>query len=428
MAMTSIALIDCNNFYVSCERVFNPSLNKKPVIVLSNNDGCVVARSQEVKDLGIKMGVPLFKIQNLVKRYGIIVYSGNYALYADMSNRVMRIASEFSPSQEIYSIDECFLDMAGFKQAEINNYGQQIRKTIKISVGLPVCVGVGSTKTLAKLANHIAKKNAGYNGVCVLNDMGLNHLTALFSKIGVGDVWGIGKSTQTGLINMGINSVLDLKQASPRNLRKQFSVVVERIVKELNGETCISLEKIAPDRKQFACSRSFGSPAFSLNELSEAIIAYTTRVARKLRQQKSLANTVYVFIQTNPFKQEEPQYCQGVSIALTQASSDTRILIKAALKGVKNIYRSGFFYKKAGVVLNDLSPSSQKQKGLFDDICQQEESESLMHAIDGINDMLGSGSIRFLGEGIKKKWGAKAENKTPAYTTKIEDIPVALAH
>ena len=425
VANRSIALIDCNNFYVSCERVFNPALKRKPVIVLSNNDGCVIARSQEVKDLGIKMGVPWFKVQNLARYHKVIVFSSNYTLYADMSNRVMKVVSEFAPNQEIYSIDECFLDLTGFEHFGLTDYGQRIRSTINRLVGLPVCVGVGASKTLAKLANHIAKKCSVFDGVCNLNEITQGTLDSLFSKIKVGEVWGVGRCIEKKLAKLGVNTVFDLKQSSPQALRKQFSVLMERTIRELNGESCIPLEEIASLKKQLVCSRGFGIPVSSLSELSEAVITYTTRVAEKLRRQKSVTAMVCVFIQTDPFKKKDRQYNPRRLIHLTNPTDDTRILINAVLTGLKSIYKPGFSYKKAGVLLDDLLPFSQHQKSLFDDKEAQVHSEFLMQAIDGINNTMGSGTIKFLGEGLEKQWRAKAEKKTRCYTTRIDEIPVA---
>jgi len=424
-ANRSIALIDCNNFYVSCERVFNPALKRKPVIVLSNNDGCVIARSQEVKDLGIKMGVPWFKVQNLARHHKIIVFSSNYTLYADMSNRVMKIISEFAPNQEVYSIDECFLDLTGSKHLGLADYGQRIRSTINRLVGLPVCVGVGASKTLAKLANHIAKKYFVFDGVCNLNEITQGTLDLLFSKIEVGEVWGVGERIEKKLAKLGVNTVFDLKQSSPQALRKQFSVLMERTIRELNGESCIPLEEIAPLKKQLVCSRGFGIPVSSLSELSEAVITYATRVAEKLRRQRSVTAMVYVFIQTDPFKKKDRQYNPGRLIHLTNPTDDTRILINAVLTGLKSIYKPGFAYKKAGVLLDDLLPFNQHQKSLFDDKEAQAHSELLMQAIDEINKTMGSGTIKFLGEGLEKQWRAKAEKKTRCYTTRVDEIPVA---
>jgi len=361
----------------------------------------------------------------LARHHKIIVFSSNYTLYADMSNRVMKIISEFAPNQEVYSIDECFLDLTGFKHLGLTDYGQRIRSTINRLVGLPVCVGVGASKTLAKLANHIAKKYFVFDGVCNLNEITQGTLDLLFSKIEVGEVWGVGERIEKKLAKLGVNTVFDLKQSSPQALRKQFSVLMERTIRELNGESCIPLEEIAPLKKQLVCSRGFGIPVSSLSELSEAVITYATRVAEKLRRQRSVTAMVYVFIQTDPFKKKDRQYNSGRLIHLTNPTDDTRILINAVLTGLKSIYKSGFAYKKAGVLLDDLLPFNQHQKSLFDDKEAQAHSEFLMQAIDGINNTMGSGTIKFLGEGLEKQWRAKAEKKTRCYTTRIDEIPVA---
>jgi DNA polymerase V len=424
----SIALIDCNNFYVSCERVFNPALEGKPVLVLSNNDGCVIARSQEVKDLGVKMGVAWSSVQPWAKRDNIIALSSNYTLYADMSNRVMKVISEFSPDQEVYSIDESFINLTGFKHLNLIDYGMTIQSKVKKLVGLPVCVGIGASKTLAKLANHIAKKQPTFDGVCDLNTLQADDLNSLFVKIKVGEVWGVGGRTEKKLGELGMNTVLDLKQASPKRIRKQFSVVMERTVMELNGQSCIALEEVAPPKEQLMCSRSFGVPVSTLPELIESVITYTTRVAEKLRRQRSVASSIHVFINTNPFKTKEPQYSGGLLVPLPEPTDDTRLLIAAALAGLKSIYRVGFAYKKSGVMLAELSFADQQQKGLFYNTEMQTRSKSLMGAIDRINSLMGSGTIKFLGEGLDKKWKPKSERKTPCYTTNMDEIPVVWAH
>lgn len=299
----SIALIDVNNFYVSCERVFNPKLEGRPVVVLSNNDGCAVARSNEVKALGVRMGQPWFQLKDLAKKHGIIAYSSNYALYADMSNRVMDILAMFSPHQEIYSIDECFLDLTGFKTKNLAPYGQHIRQTIKQWTGLPVCVGIGSTKTLAKLANHMAKKNPEWNGVCDFNSLSFQQQADWFQRTGVGEIWSIGKRLAPRLQEIGIKTVLDLKTASPSQMRARFSVVMEKTIREINGTACIELEEINPSRKQIISSRSFGIPVSDLASLEESVTLYISRAAEKLRRQQSCAGSVHVSIRTSRFNE-----------------------------------------------------------------------------------------------------------------------------
>jgi len=307
-----IALVDCNNFYVSCERVFNPKLEGVPVIVLSNNDGVAVARSAEARALGIKMGEPWFKLERLAKKHGIIALSSNYTLYGDMSARVMSILSTFSPKQEIYSIDECFLDLDGFPPESLMDYGQKIRQTVRQNVGIPVCVGIANTKTLAKLANHCAKKGfAGADGVCDFGRGTEKQLSKLFSRIDVGDVWGVGRKIAEKLLTMNIKTVEDLRTANPERIRSQFSVVLVRTQQELNGVPCIELEDAGTPRQQIMVSRSYGASVTALEDLSESVAYFATTAAGKLRQDGSVAASVCVYLHTNAFKEDEPQYQQS---------------------------------------------------------------------------------------------------------------------
>ncbi len=413
----NIALIDVNNFYVSCERVFNPSIKDKPVIVLSNNDGCVISRSHEAKALGIKMGEPWFKCQDLVKKYDIQGLSSNYALYADMSNRVMSILSDFSPHQEVYSIDECFLDLTGFEKKNLVEYSQEMRGRIFKWTGLPVCVGVGSTKTLAKLANHIAKKNSQFDGVCNLNVLTEDELNSLFGNIDVGDVWGVGRRLASQLKALGINTVLDLKKADSEYVRQQFSIVMAKTVSELNGNVCIELEEITPPRKQILSSRSFGYPVRDYHSLAESITLYMSRAAEKLRSQESLASVVQVYIRTSPFKLNEPQYSNGMTIPLPSPSDDTRQLVKTALWGLKHLYKRDFNYAKAGVSLSELIPKNLIQFDMFASGQSASRSASLMSTIDRINSKMGRGRIKLASEGFSRPWKMKQENQSQRYTT-----------
>jgi DNA polymerase V len=412
----AIALIDVNNFYVSCERVFNPKLKNKPVVVLSNNDGCAISRSNEAKALGVVMGAPWFKMQDLVKQHGIIGLSSNYALYADMSNRVMTTLNDFSPNQEVYSIDECFLDLTGFNR-DLKAYGQEMRGRILKWTGLPVCVGVGSTKTLAKLANHIAKKQSQFDGVCNLNQFTEDELNKVLSNIEVGEVWGVGRRLALKLKVLGINTVLDLKQADPEYLRGQFSVVMAKTVSELNGTVCIELEEIAPPRKQILSSRSFGHTVRDFNSLAESITLYMSRAAEKLRKQNSFAGSVHVYIRTSPFKLDEPHYSNGMTIPMPSPSDDSRQLVKIALWGLKRIYRPGLNYAKAGVMLSEIVPKAGIQNDLFSQPASNQKSEALMSAMDDINRKMGRESIKLASEGFKRPWKMKQENKSPNYTT-----------
>ena len=426
MPESAIALVDCNNFYVACERLFQPHLEGRPVVVLSNNDGCVVARSPEVRALGVKMGAPWFQLKALARQHGILALSSNYTLYADISNRVMSVLADFSPQQEIYSIDECFLDLSGFKHSQHSAYGQHIRHTIKQWIGLPVCVGIGSTKTLAKLANYVAKKQPEYTGVCDFSSLPITVRERLLAQIGVGAVWGVGARKASRLTAMGVVSVLDLQRATAKALRAQFGVVMERTVAELNGEACLSLEAITPPRQQIMVSRSFGTSVYDFAELQQAVTAYVTRAAEKLRQQASLAGALQIFIRTNSFKTGVAQYQRGLVVPLATPSDDTRQLVCAAQAGLQHIYRPGLAYQKAGIVLVELIPRAQRPRTLFDDSIAQARSHALMRTLDQINAKMGSQSVRLLGEGWDKRWCMRRAQVGQRYTTHFAEI--ALAH
>lgn len=423
----SLALVDCNNFYVSCERVFNPKLEGKPVVVLSNNDGVAVARSNEVKALGIRMADPWFKMEKIARQNGIIALSSNYTLYGDMSARVMSILSTFSPRQEIYSIDECFLDMEGFEPKSLIAYGQTIRQTVKRNVGIPVCVGIADTKTLAKLANLCAKKGlAGSDGVCDFGSLGeAQGRRELFASIPVGDVWGVGPRITQKLLSMGIQTVEDLRTANAEKIRSQFSVVLVRTVNELNGIPCIELEEVGTPRQQIMVSRSFGSMVTALKDMTESIAYFATSAAEKLRQDGSVAASVCVYIRTNPFKDDEPQYQQSLVVPLRQPTDDTIKLVSAALQGLKAIYRSGFHYKKSGVMLMGLQTKEAIQSTLFDEPAKQAKSASMMRTIDAINHRMGPGRLTLAASGIHPRWAMRREKKSPSYTTDWNELPVA---
>lgn len=419
----AIALVDCNNFYVSCERVFQPRLEGKPVVVLSNNDGCVVSRSQEVKDLGLKMAVPWYQMKDLAKRHGIIAFSSNYSLYADLSNRVMSLLSRFSPNQEIYSIDESFLDLTGITNNH-TDYAQRIRQTIRQCIGIPVCVGIAPSKTLAKLANHVAKKNPRFGGVCDFNSMSATELDTLLASIEVGEVWGVGRRTAPKLQEIGIRSVLDLKRTPARQLRARFSVVFVRIVEELNGVACLELDDVTPAKQQIICSRSFGMLTSSLPDLEQALISYTTRATEKLRQQRSMASGIQVYIRTNPHKEQDLQYQQSILMPLAEPTNDTRLFCHAALCGLRRIYRSGYAYQKVGVMLSQIIPAADRPNTLFDDTAARQRSHALMTALDRINNKMGSGTVKLLGEGTNQRWAMRRENRSKRYTTEWDELAV----
>ena len=414
------ALVDGNNFYVSCERVFNPRLRDQPVVVLSNNDGCVVARSNEVKALGVKMGTPWFQMKDLARQHGILALSSNYSLYADLSARMMAVLGTYSPDQEVYSIDECFLGMQGFSHFDRVEHGQRIRRQVLQWVGIPVCVGYGETKTLAKLANHCAKKGlAGDNGVCDLTRLAPSERSHLFTTVPVNEVWGVGRRLTEQLGQRGITTVEQLRTADAETLRQAFSVVLERTVRELNGIPCLDMETVAPNKQQILSSRSFGAYVYTLPELQEAVALYMSRAAEKLRRQGSLAGRVQVYIRTNPFKENAPQYQRGVNVPLTEATDDTLRLIQAAHWGLKRLYRSGYAYQKAGVALLDLRPRSHAQMDLFSTLPNR---HALMQVMDRINASFGRGTLRTAAEGIKPAWRMKRERMSPAYTTRWDQL------
>ncbi|WP_366664186.1 translesion error-prone DNA polymerase V subunit UmuC [Vibrio alginolyticus] len=419
--MPVFALVDCNNFYASCEKLFRPDLKDTPIVVLSNNDGCVVARSREAKSLGIKMGVPVFQIKSEMQRHGILAFSSNYALYADLSSRVMRTLEEMAPRVEVYSIDEAFLDLTGIESAiSLVEFGQQVRERVGHWIGITVCVGIAPTKTLAKLANHAAKKYPATQGVVDLTNP--DRQRRLLALVPVDDVWGVGRRLSKRLNALGITTALDLANASPRAIRDQFSVVLERTVRELNGESCIELEEIPPTKKQIVCSRSFGVKVTQFELLREAVCEYATRATEKLRKEQQQAKVLTVFIRTSPFKDNEPQYSNSASGELLIPSCDTRDFIELANHLLKRIWKDGFRYAKAGVMLSDFYDPGMFQPGLFDDISTRSNSQQLMSVLDTINQS-GAGKVFFAGQGTKKDWSMKREHLSPAYTTRWDQLP-----
>lgn len=419
----NFALIDGNNFYVSCERVFNPRLEGRPVIVLSNNDGCAVARSNEAKALGVKMGAPWFTLKDLARKHHIVALSSNYALYADMSQRMMSVLATYSPDQEIYSIDECFLGLDGFAHYDLLAHAQAMRRQVRQWVGIPVCVGMAPTKTLAKLANHCAKKGlTGTEGVCDFGSLSASDKSALFARIEVDELWGIGRQLSKQLIARGIDTVEALRTADAKVLRREFSVTMERIVAELNGESCIGLEDIAPAKQQIMSSRSFGSYITDIESLQEAVATYVGIAAAKLRRQSSVAGMVQVYIHTSPFRTDLPQYAKAVTVPLSTPSDDTLLLTRAALWGLRRIYRPDFEYQKAGIMLMNLSEAGKSQQDLF---LTTRSNDALMKVVDRINNTWGRGTMRSAAEGIAKAWGMKRERMSPRWTTRWDELPQA---
>lgn len=417
------ALVDVNNFYASCETVFDPRLVGKPLVVLSNNDGCVVARSAEAKARGIKMGEPWHHVKARPAGVGVIAYSSNYTLYADMSSRVMRILGDMAPIMEVYSIDECFLGV--HRVLGLDTLARAIRARVRQWTGLTVCVGSGSTKTRAKLANHIAKKRPEHHGCFDLEALGVDQETALLSAIDVGEVWGVGRATVQRLASLDITTVGQLRDASPKRIREDFGVVTERIVAELNGTSCMPLEMMTPAKQQIVSSRSFGRYVRSLDELAQSVLSYACRAAEKLRSQGSTARLIRVFIETNPFKAGAPQYMPSAVIAFNEATDDSLLIGRAALANLRRIYRPGYDYKKAGVQLSELAPKSERQATFFDDPSALERRSRLNRTLDRVNQRYGRGAAVLGAEGIKKAWSMKRENLSPEYTTNWMSLPIA---
>jgi DNA polymerase V len=413
-----IALLDCNNFYCSCERVFRPDLERRPVAILSNNDGCIIARSQEVKALGIPMAAPLHKYRNLIEQEGVHLFSANFVLYGDMSERVMATLRELAPAVEVYSIDEAFFDLTHLKPAERIPFCHELRKIIRQWTGIPVSIGIGPTKTLAKLANRIAKKRADCNGVYALTDPAGYHYE--FSQCDVITVWGIGYRIAQRLRAAGIQTVWDLVQCPTDWARQEGGVVLERTVRELQGISCIPLELGNPYRQQIMVTRSFGRDVKNLDELKAAVTTFAVRAGEKLRRQNCKAQALTVFARTSPYKDPAEQYSDGRILKL-QPTDDSRDLIAAAQEGVTALFRHGFLYKKAGVILNDIVPNNLVQPSLF---AAAETESGISRTIDGINAIMGFNTLRYAAMDVGKNWRMNQNHRSPKYSTSWKDLLV----
>lgn len=407
-------LVDCNNFYASCERVFNPSLNGKPIVVLSNNDGCVIARSNEAKALGIKMGVPAYQIKDLVKKHDVAVFSSNYVLYGDMSGRVMSMLAELAPEIEVYSIDEAFLNLEGIQ--DLQTVGSKIVRQVTRGTGIPVSAGIASTKTLAKVANKFAKKYPAYNRLCIIDTEEKREKALKLFEIG--DVWGIGRRQAAKLEKQGVKTAYDFTQLPGSWVRKNMTVTGERTWKELRGISCIDMETAPPAKKQICTSRSFGKMVEDIDTMSEAIATHASTCAKKLRQQKSYAMSLLVFIHTNNFREDLPQYWKNTIIKLPVPTSDTLEIVHYALEGLKSIFMPGYQYKKAGVIITEIVTSAQL--GLFDTV-DREKREKLMQAIDNVNGEHRH-LVKLAVQGNGKDWKLKQEQLSKRYTTDINEV------
>jgi DNA polymerase V len=413
------ALVDCNSFYCSCERVFNPKLNNKPIIVLSNNDGCAVSRTDEAKAVGIEMGAVFFQIKDLIKKHNVHVFSSNYTLYGDLSHRVMQVLSTFTPEMEIYSIDEAFLSFTGMKHNTLSEYSKQIIRTVDQYTGIPTCIGIGSTKVLAKVANKIAKKNKIKTGG-VFNLLDTDFKNECLKKFAVEDVWGIGRQSAKKLHAVNIKTAYDLQQSDPEWIRKILTVVGARIVEELRGNSCLDLETDIEDRKQIVSSRSFGKQVNDLNEIKESIANHVSNAAEKLRSQNLICKNISVFIQTNPFK-NTPQYYNSGNTDLMSGTSVTPKLIKSAFRILDQIYIDKYDYKKVGIILSNLVKKDFLQTDFFGNYDSVQE-EGLMNVVDKINIFGGRGTVKFAACGIDQFWKMLSEMKSPCYTTRWSEL------
>lgn len=417
------ALVDVNSFYASCERVFRPDLEGKPIVVVSNNDGCIISLSREAKQFGIKMGEPYFKFKEKGYPAWVYVFSSNYALYADLSSRVMQTLTDLAPAIEIYSIDEAFVNVSGVSRCmSLEAFGHQMRNQVAKNTGLTVGVGIAPTKTLAKLANYAAKRWSATGGVVDLSDR--ERQRKLLAKVPVEEVWGVGRRITKKLNAMGITTALELAEASSWVIRKHFNVVMERTARELRGEPCLDLEEFTPTKQQIICSRSFGHRITQYEEMHQAICAYAERAAEKLRGEHQYCRFISVFVRTSPHADNEIYYGNQASVTLMTPTNDTRDIIRAATEALGRIWLDGYRYMKAGVMLADFFSSGVAQLNLFDDNRLCANSAALMEIIDSVNHS-GKGKIWFAGQGIEKSWAMKREMLSPAYTTRYADLPVA---
>lgn len=414
-----IALVDCNNFYASCERLFSPGLKDKPVVVLSNNDGCVIARSNEAKEIGIEMGAPAFMMEKMLAENKVAVFSSNYTLYGDLSNRVMQTLKQFAPAIEIYSIDEAFLDLSDMKQQDLFELGQTIRETIISHIGLPVTIGIAPTKTLAKMANRFAKKERKNIGVYFAKEpWQINELLA-YTK--VADIWGIGGQHTKRLLQNRINSAADLVQVNEEWMRKNMTVMGQRLLNELKGIPCIEWEDMPQPKKGICTARSFGQLLSAKKDISEALANYANTCAEKLRKQKSCANLIQVFIQTNTHRTQDKQYFRSVSLQLPVATNNAAAIIGMALKGLNIIYKPGYNFKKVGIMVLDLVPEQTIQMSIFD-VAGGKKEKAVMDAFDTINTKFGKGLVRYAVQGYSRKWKLRQQKLSPCYTTDIKQV------
>ena len=411
-----VALIDCNSFYVSCERLFNPKIQNVPVVVLSNNDGCVISRSTEAKKIGIRMGEPYFKVKDLVKKNNVQIFSSNYALYGDLSRRVMKVLKGFTDKIEIYSIDEAFLDLSHIKDEKVEEYGKKIRERVLKWTGIPTSVGISNTKTLSKVANHIAKKNKA--GVVFLKE----NIDNILKDFNIADVWGVGRQLSKLYIKNGIDNAYKLKNISNTWVKKSTNVLGAKTVMELRGISCIDLETEETRRKSCCVSRSFGKKVESLDKLKESITTHCLNAAEKIRTDKQTTRAVTIFIRTSPFDKNRKYYSNSITIELPVATNNSIELVKTAISGLGKIYKYGYFYQKAGVILSKLRDASEKELNLLAPILEN-KSQPLMRAIDFTNAKYGRNAISIAQAGISNDWKMRREHSSRIDTASFDFLP-----
>lgn len=419
--MSVFALVDCNSFYASCEQAFNPALWGKPVVVLSNNDGNIIARSKEAKALGVGMGEPFFMERKKIEEYGVHVFSSNYALYGDMSNRVRKVFARFTPRIEFYSIDECFLDLSGFDPATLTDYCRTLKKTVERATRIPVCVGVGPTKSLAKIANKVAKKSAKAGGVVNLSNSPFTDKA--LESVPVGDIWGVGGQYEKFFLGMGVKTALGFKNTPTPIIQKRMGVVGVRIQLEFNGIPCITFEDVPPPKKMIGSSKGFGVPVTEKDELKEALTAYITRTAEKVREQKKAVASILVWVATDPFREDKPQYENSKTYTFPEATDYTPYLVAVGNRAMDLLYKPGFEYKRVGVLYPELTNAGEIQQNLYwrANIPKQ---KALMTALDGLNHKLGRGKIRMATEGFGHRWTTKFEFKSKGFSYDWNELPM----
>lgn len=422
------ALADCNNFYASCERVFAPQLESRPVVVLSNNDGCIIARSNEAKALGIKMGQPLFECHSLVKKHQVAVLSSNYTLYGDLSSRVMAVLSRFTPELEVYSIDEAFLSLSGIiHPTDRESYAREIRQTVRQWTGIPISIGIATTKTLSKIANERAKKDPSSGGVVDITAYSEGELDTLLSRVELEDIWGIGPRKGAFLRQNGYSSALDLKKAPDQWVKKHLTITGLRTVYELRGISCLPLELAPPSKKAIASAKTFGRPVEHVEELKEAVATYLARAAEKLRAQNSAASMLQVFVRTNHFHEDEPRYASSATLRLPTPTAYTPELVHYANHLVGKIYREGYRYSKAGIMLTDFVSDKALQLKLFSGSPQfqlgdRARQQKLMEALDKLNGKWGRDSVRLGASGLTRDWKSRQSNISERFTTRWDEL------